>query len=177
MEEVFPFSLVGKIGILGEQEELEIAQNLLTQLAATYSPTPAQNATKSFSFPFHYRGKTSSLARQLLTHLSRKTFLTNTVLKQELRYFKDAYVDTLIPFNYCFLNGEKTIKNFLNFKKIRFHGLSALEEIFKKLISEQGASYKISMYATDSKYPLLSEKRWLWILQRGKSAEINWIDQ
>lgn len=177
LHEVLPFSLVGKIGLLGETEELYQAQELLKNLEKIYSPTPTQKAIKAFSFPFHYRSKACSLIRQLLTHLSRKSFLTNTVLKQELRYFKDANVDTLIPLNYCIFNGERTIKKFLNFKKIRFHGLSTLERSFKKLVSEERSSYKINIYATDSKDSFLSEKKWIWILQKGKTVDLNWIDK
>jgi hypothetical protein len=56
-------------------------------------------------------------------------------LKNDLRYFKDALVDTIIPLHYHYFRMQRTIKGFFNFNKIRFHDLSVVEECFKKLIA------------------------------------------
>lgn len=56
-EEIFPHSLVGKLGLLGEFADLQVAQELITDLSSQYSPTEAQCRTKAFSFPFHFRVK------------------------------------------------------------------------------------------------------------------------
>ena len=95
------------------------------------------------------------------------------MLKHELRYFKDARVDTVIPLNYLYFNAEKAIVKFFNFKKIRFHRLAKLEQIFCSLTSQAKKSeYAVSIFATDQAYFLKREKRMLWLLQRGKSIEI-----
>ncbi len=57
-------------------------------------------------------------------------------MKNNLRYFKDAYVDTMIPMHYQYFRMQRTIKSFFNFNKIRFHDLSVLESEFKKLVEE-----------------------------------------
>lgn len=54
---VFKYSLVGKLGIFVDAGELEVAQEMLAQLATSYQPTPAQLASKKFAFPFHFRKK------------------------------------------------------------------------------------------------------------------------
>lgn len=173
VEEVFPHSLVGKLGLLGEFADLQVAQDLIAELASQYSPTEAQRTTKAFSFPFHFRAKEAGILNPLLTRLSRKSFLTNTLLKHELRYFKDARVDTLIPLNYLYFNAETTISKFLNFKKIRFHRLSKLEQIFTHLTQKgKKSDYSVQIHATDQREHLLREKRMLRKLQRGKTIEI-----
>ena len=173
-EEVFPHSLVGKLGLVGEYADLQEAQKLVSELAKTYQPNATQKSTKKFSHPFHYRAKEVWILNPLLTRLSWKTLLTNTIIKQEFRYFKDASVDTIIPLNYLYFNAERTISKFFNFKKIRFHKSEKLEKIFTDLTKES-SEYYIWIHTTDQKDFLLREKRMMWLLQRGKSIEINWL--
>ena len=112
-DEVFPHSLVGKLGLFGEGEILRDAQELISQFSASFQPTKNQQNIKKFTFPFNFS--------HLLQKLARKSLLVNTVIKQDLRYFKDAAVDSLIPLNYSYFLAERTISKFLNFRKIRFH--------------------------------------------------------
>ena len=60
-------------------------------------------------------------------------------LKNDLRYFKDVNVDTIIPLNYHYFRMQRTIKAFFNFKKTRFHDFSVLENCFKILINDKNA--------------------------------------
>ncbi|MEI6672958.1 MAG: hypothetical protein WCL02_06625 [bacterium] len=59
-----------------------------------------QKAIKKFHFPFVYRVKETSLWKYYLTTLSYSHILINKIIKFDLRYFKDAMVDTLLPLNY-----------------------------------------------------------------------------
>ncbi len=177
LQEVFPHSLVGKIWLFGEAADLEVAQKLIIQLTKDYQATENQLQTKSFSFPFHFWSKECGILNPLLSRLSRKSLLTNTLLKHELRYFKDAHVDTVIPLNYLYFNAEKTIAKFFNFRKIRFHRLAKLEQIFLKLTAKKvNSDYAISIFPTDQKAFLLREKRMLRKLQRGKQVTINRLE-
>lgn len=171
--EVFPHSLVGKIGLFGEEEMLSEAQTLIAQLSSSFSPTTSQQNTKKFAFPFHFWSKDTRIFSHLLQKLARKSLLVNTVIKQDLRYFKDAAVDSLIPLNYSYFLAERTIIKFLNFRKIRFHGLSTLEKSFKSLTGKyQSSSYQVKIHATDSAYALTSSKKMMRMLQRGQEMEI-----
>ena len=172
MREVFPHSLVWKLGLLGEFADLEMAQNLIEEFSKKYTPSLEQKSVKRFSYPFHYWAKEVWILNPLLTRLSWKSLLTNTLIKQELRYFKDANVDTVIPLNYLYFNAEKTISKFFNFKKIRFHRLDKLEKIFTELVKNEEDNYTISIHATDQTSFLKREKRMIWLLQRGKTIEI-----
>lgn len=176
LQEAFPHSLVGKLGLLWEFADLQCAQELISHLACSFAPSSAQKSTKAFVFPFQFWAKECGILNPLLTRLSRKSLLTNTLLKHELRYFKDARVDTVIPLNYLYFNAEKAIAKFFNFKKIRFHRLAKLEQIFCSLISQvQKSEYAVSIFSTDQSYFLEREKRLIWLLQRGKSIEIQRI--
>lgn len=97
------------------------AQELISQLSASFQPTKNQQNIKKFTFPFQFWSKDTRIFSHLLQKLARKSLLVNTVIKQDLRYFKDAAVDSLIPLNYSYFLAERTISKFLNFRKIRFH--------------------------------------------------------
>ena len=95
------------------------------------------------------------------------------MIKQDLRYFKDAAVDTVIPLNYSYFLAERTIKKFFNFRKIRFHGLDKLEKSFKNLTQNvQSSPYQVKIHTTDSALTLTSSKKMLRLIQRGQSIEI-----
>ncbi|MDO4713344.1 MAG: hypothetical protein Q4B28_01485 [bacterium] len=175
LQQVFPHSLVGKLGLFGDPEELHIAQQLIRQLADHFTPTPAQLATKPFRFPFHFWSKETSILKHLLSKLSWKAFLTNTLIKHQLRIFKDAAVDTVIPLNYTSFNAQKTITKFFNFKKIRFHSATHLETIFQHHTQHHTSPYQITVLHNDSAFPLTSQKRLLRLLQKGKQHPIERI--
>lgn len=102
-----------------------------------------QQAIKKFHFPFSYRVKETPLWKYYLTSLSYSHILVNKIIKFDLRYFKDAMVDTVIPLNYGYFHYQNTITKFFNLKKIRFHPLETLETIFQKLlISVKGQASK-----------------------------------
>ena len=140
-EFVFKHSLVGKLGIFGDREELSVAQKLISDFATQYALQPAQSATKRFHFPFVFWSEKLGVAKGLLSQLSWKSYLTNTLLKHQLLPFKDAMIDTLIPLNYCIFASEKTVAKFFNFKKIRFHTLESLDQIFSSFLTVSFLEY------------------------------------
>ena len=96
--------------------------------------TDNQAAIKKFHSPVVWRGKEVRLWKPLLEHLSRSSILVNGLIKNDLKYFKDAAVDTLIPMNYSYFAAQKTITHLLSTKKIRFHGIEKLASVFASLI-------------------------------------------
>ncbi len=168
-EFVFKYSLVGKLGIFGDGEELSVAQKLISDFAAQYVLQPAQSATKRFHFPFVFWSEKLGVAKGLLSQLSWKSYLTNTLLKHQLLPFKDAMIDTLIPLNYCIFASEKTVAKFLNFKKIRFHTLESLDQIFSSFLKDKNLNtYSVRILVTDSVASLFEQKRLVRLMQRGK---------
>ena len=171
----FAHSLVGKIGLLWDFADVELAQDFFQHMEKWYSLTSAQKSIRKFHSPFHYRIKEVPLRKYYLTALSYSHILVNKILKFDLRYFKDAMVDTLIPLNYGYFHYQATITKFLNFKKIRFHGLSALEKIFQEFTKndKKTSAYSVTVAYTWHPDILKREKRIIRLLQRGKSIEIN----
>jgi hypothetical protein len=57
-------------------------------------------------------------------------------------------VDTLIPLNYGYFHYQTTISKYLNFKKIRFHNLKKVEEIFTSFKLKESKTYSIKIAYT-----------------------------
>ena len=97
--------------------------------------------------------------------------MVNKVIKFDLRYFKDANVDTIIPLNYGYFNFEKTISKYFNFKKQRFHQLEQLEKCFESLVEKnQKGDYGVKIFYTGTNELLKREKRLMWLLEKGKNV-------
>jgi hypothetical protein len=98
-------------------------------------------------------------------------FLIRT-MKNDLRYFKDAKVDTMIPLHYRFFQMQRTFKSFFNFHKIRFHDFSFIEQSFEKICWEnvnqnRETEYSLIIYSNQSESFLLQEKKLLRTITRG----------
>ncbi len=170
----FKYSLVWKLGIIWELADIQKAQELVDLLSKEYSLTDNQKSIKKFSYPFHYRCKEEHILNSILTKFSWRSYLTNSLVKYEFRYFKDSNVDTVIPCNYDYFNAERTLSKLFNTKKTRFHWLKVLESIFSDLVWNW-TSYSVSIYATDQVDYLKNTKRIMRYLQRWKSEEIKWL--
>ncbi|MCX6822528.1 MAG: hypothetical protein NTX91_00835 [candidate division SR1 bacterium] len=175
MKECFAYSLVGKIGLLGDFADLQVAEKLLHDLGSTYKITDTQKSIRKFHFPFSRWAKEVPLRKYFLAKFSFSSMMVNRVVKEDLKYFKDAMVDTLIPLNYGYFNYQNTITKFLNFKKIRFHKLEKIENCFQQLA--EGLKFKAGSYGVKIMYTghmdfLQREKKWMRLLQRGKNISV-----
>jgi hypothetical protein len=169
----FSHSLVGKIGLLCEEGTFVQAQHIVNRLEQDYTPTEAQRRTKKFRFPFDYRVKAAGPWTFGIQRLGvHNPYLIRT-LKNDLRYFKDAMVDTIIPLHYQHFRMQRTMKAFFQSKKIRFWDLSYLEECFCSLLMKEGWGgsnqvYSVHIRTNQSSAFLESEKELMWLLGRGK---------
>lgn len=128
--------------------------------------TENQRGIKKFHFPFAWWGKEVRLWKILLEHLSRSSPLVNTLIKNDLKYFKDASVDTFIPMNYSYFWAQKTIQHLLHSKKTRFHGIEKLEFVFDSILGPKTSEYSVSVFYTDHGKFLTRNKRLLWLLDK-----------
>jgi len=179
LEYCFKYSLVGKLGIVWDFADVEMAQTLISNVEKKYVLAENQKSIRKFHHPFVYWTKETPLWKYYLTSLSYSHILVNKIIKFDLRYFKDAMVDTIIPLNYWYFHYQTTITKFLNLKKIRFHGLEKLENCFQQLVwmtdtLTTWSSYSVTIAYTGHPDFMKREKRLIWLLQRGKTVEIEW---
>jgi len=178
LDNVFAFSLVGKIWLMGDFADMEVGQKLFEKIEKEYKLTDAQNNIKKFHSPMTYRCKEVGMRKYFLTKFSFSNFMVNKTVKFDLHYFKDSAVDTLVPLNYGYFNFQKTITKFFNFKKTRFHKLEKLDGCFTKLIKNCWAKnfkYSVEIVWTGHCEILKREKKLMWLLQRGKSVEVKFV--
>ena len=168
----FKYSLVGKIWILLDFWSSSNVQKLYETEEKNYEPTDEQKLIKKFSYPFHYRVKSASSWTTNINDLwVHNPYLIRT-MKNDLRYFKDAYVDTILPMHYHYFRMQRAIKSFFNFHKIRFHDLSVVEECFNKLVGESDWEYWVKVWINQSLEFLTRNKQLMWLMQRGKNVKV-----
>lgn len=170
-EFVFSNSLVGKIWFFGDFADLQEWQRILSEISSSYKLAENQSKIKKFHFPFKFWAKDVSMWKYFINKLSFSSLMVNKVIKNDLKYFKDANVDSLVPLNYAYFNYQNTIFRFFNYKKQRFHKLEKLEEVFKNFNLNQ-SKYSISLIQNGHVEFLTREKKFLWLLQRWKNIDI-----
>ena len=171
-EYAFKYSLVGKIWILSDFWSSSNVQELLEKEEMSYKPTDEQKSIKKFSYPFHYRVKSASSRTMNINDLwVHNPYLIRT-MKNDLRYFKDAYVDAILPMHYHYLRMQRTIKSFFNFHKIRFHDMSVLEECLNNLVEKSDWKYWVNVRINQPSEFLTRNKQLMWLMQRWKSEEV-----
>ena len=171
-EYAFRRSLVGKIWILSDFWSSSNVQKFFEMEEKNYKPTKEQKSIKKFNYPFHYRVKLANSWTENINDLwVHNPYLIRT-MKNDLRYFKDAYVDTILPMHYHYFRMQKTIKSFFNFHKIRFHDLSIVEECFNDLVKKSNWKYWVSVWINQPSEFLTRNKQLIRLMQRWKNIKI-----
>lgn len=168
----FKHSLVGKIWILSDFGSSWKVQEFFEKEEKNYNPTDEQKSIKKFSYPFHYRVKSAHSWTMNINDLwIHNPYLIRT-MKNDLRYFKDAYIDTILPMHYHYFRMQRTIKSFFNFHKIRFHDFSIIEECFNNLVKNSDWKYWVNVRINQPSEFLTRNKQLIRLLQRWKNVEI-----
>ena len=173
-------SPVGKIWFAGEYADLA-RKEAFEKLFDAYTPTLTQQqrvdeiAKKkpSHSWSISFWWYEITMRKYYLTKLSFKSQIVHHSMKADWRYFKDAAVDTIIPTNYGFFAYEAILGKFLNTKKQRFHGLAEVEKQFATYIQNaKWEEYTVVISYTWTLDLLMREKKWIWLLQKGKEISM-----
>ncbi len=177
----FAYSLVGKFWLLGDFASIQEAQTLITNESKSYQLSTNQKTIKKFHLPFKYRAKEVRMWKYFLNNLSFSNFMVNKVIKFDLRYFKNADVDTIIPLNYWYFAYQRTINKYFNFNKQRFHNSKSLEKILEAHLTanqnkNQEDNYTITVLHNGHTQFLHDNKHLLWLLQKGKTAKIKYVE-
>ena len=109
--------------------------------------------------------------------------MVRKTIKTDLKYFKDADVDSLIPLNWGYLAFDRILRKHLKFKRIRYHSLLQADltlQVFnffnwqiKDLEREcSKTEYKVTIISNWILDFLLRQKKWVWLLQRWKKIKL-----
>ena len=173
-QQVLPWSRIGKIGIIGEWSDLQWAnQYVFKKLCANYMLHDKQKNIKWFHQPFLYWSKQTPLRKHFLVSLGRKDRMMHNVVKHDLHYFADAWIDTLIPLNYGYFAYDVTIAKFFRTKKCRWHRIEKLASVFANLVrAELQDTYTVTIFYTGTLVHLQAEKKRMWLLEKGKNVPL-----
>lgn len=174
-------SLVGKLWFFGSWSDVQEGTLYVEELLQRYIVSATQKHVRNFHVPFACWRKDVSMRTYFLRLFAPRNYLVTHVLKTDMRYFKDANVDTIIPLQYSFFSYERVFLSFFNQKKIKFHGWDTLEKTLRQIFCTPVASisvwddennHKIDVFYTWSGHLLTTEKKWLWLLSAGKKRDL-----
>lgn len=166
--QAFTGSLIGKIGLLTPVAGQENVQDMISDLSQHYHIHDKQRNTKHFHYPFVRWTKSVPLRIPLAQSLAKRDYLANKVVKHDLRYMKDAFVDTIIPCSYGFCRFDKTIQRYFNGNKQKYYGLGHVHKAFVSLTDNEASHpYHVDVHVT-GRQDILAKKSLLWLMQRGK---------
>ena len=172
-QQILPGSRIGKIWLLWDYADLE-QQQALKDMCATYTLSEKQQSIKWFQQPMQYWSKQVPMRKHFLVSLGRKDWMMHNVVKNDLNYFTDAWVDTLIPLNYWYFAYDVTISKFFRTKKCNRHRIEKLASVFTELTKEyEKDAHSVTISHTWTLAHLQAEKKWMWMLQKGKEIVID----
>lgn len=156
---------------MGDYTDIKLAETIIPKIEKKYKLTENQSNIHKFHKPMVYRYKEVQMWKYFLINFSFSNYMVNKTVKFDLRYFKDADVDTIIPLNYGYFNYQRIISKYFNFNKTRFHKLEKLEEIFCSLCSKS-TKYSINIMCNSNPELITRDKKLMYLLQRGKLVEV-----
>lgn len=175
VDAILPKSRVGKIWFIGDWSDLQNQASVQSYINA-YVLTDNQKSTKKFNHPFVFWSKETPLWKHFLIWLEWKNWMMHNVIKHDLRYFLDAWIDTLLPLNYWYLAYDTTITKYLRTKKCHRSTLTNVRSTYDALTKEYTQDvYSVSIIHTGTLAHLQAEKKWMWLLQKGKQVDITFI--
>lgn len=172
----FQRSLIGKIGYFGGYYDISYINTHHKNLASSYILTDTQRQIKKFLSPLRKWTKDTSMWTFFLRLFSKRQMMINKIIKFDLRYFKDANIDTLIPLSYEYFNYQTTITHFFNQKKQKFHKRDVVRELFGELVKDMTfdtLSSTCYIYISGSPH-FLQQKRHEIIVSEGGKFEIEY---
>jgi hypothetical protein len=175
-EHALPGSLIGKLGYLTESGHADgkynHMQTLLMQLADEHTLTDNQHSTRTFHTSMKWRGRDVRQWKYFLRSLSPRNYLIHKVVKFDLRYFKDAHVDTIIGTERSHRAMTKTIKRMFRPSKTKRYDLDILRFMMEEWTPSKRYSVRV-LYRGDCTM-MTSTRHYEWMLGRGKQIEIQW---
>jgi hypothetical protein len=170
-------SLIGKIWFVWWYSDLNQIESIFENIKQHYKTTDNQKNIKKFKLS--KRTKDTSMRWYFPRLFSPRQMMVNKIITTDLRYFKDANIDTIIPLDYSYFNFQKTITSFFNQKKQKFHKRDILENIFKNIIQQNNTLITnniqlITVYYTWSLHLIQDNKKWKRLLSQWQQKNIEY---
>lgn len=162
---VLPKSRVGKLGILADTHDTHIIQKAVEALSTQYQLTDFQSKTKKFQSPFSRWTKDVSIWSDFLRRAKPSDWMLRKYIKNDLRYFQDADVDSLIPTSYTHFYRETVLRHHLNFKKIRRQEKTLLQDVTTQLLW-MGEGFDCKIFANDDISKIIETHPWIWFVKK-----------
>jgi len=169
LENVAKYSLIWKLWIIWNNMDIGQIDDFLINLLKKYNLTDNQRNIKKFHFPFKFWSKSLPMWDLMTNFLPKRKDFVNKVLKSDLRYFKDADVDSIIPLQYSYFFYKRQFHHYFNPKKCRFHDLKKLKTSVDYIIKNNlnidifdlpKTQNKINIFFTWSDKLFLDNKKW-----------------
>ncbi len=169
LEHVLPYSIVGKIGLIGYRNHQVSLGKHRNQLISHHVLTSNQNKNKHFQkqLPLY---TIATDHWHILYNLPRSWFV-NKLIKTDLKKFKDYAVDTLLPLEYGHFKYQKVFLQAFH-KTVRFHSQVKLAQSIELLIKDNQTQYAVSVHCSGDTTLLESNKRLMRMLGKGKSTAV-----
>lgn len=164
-------SRVGKVWLVTTTDTL-YAQGVFAGYSKSYSLTVAQQATRRFHVPFAVWAKKIRMLTFFPLRYAKSDRMVRKSIKHDLRYFRDADVDVIIPMDWSMLYYEKIITHTLNHRRYRVCGSSLVASVLQELLSTNQAQYACTISSSQKNPPFVDEKKWMLLLSRWWSVEV-----
>jgi len=116
IDQTLKYSIVWKIWLFWNDLDLNFIENYLQKYIKNYKKTDRQNYNKKFNCCKFYK-KDISVWKYNTIVLSKRNWMLRKLIKTDLRYFFDCWVDSILPTTYDIYNFE----NIVNQKKKKIH--------------------------------------------------------
>ena len=168
---ILPYSIVGKIGLIGPRHHQDLFQNHWNTLKSDYTPTDHQANNKHFQTQFPLYPIATDHWNILYT--LDKSWFVNKLIKDDLAKFKDYNIDTVLALDRGYLKHGKVIKQKFH-NKIRRYDEKIIFGILDTLLNSSWATeskYSVEVNYTGDDY-FMNNKVFERTLARGKSTEV-----
>lgn len=133
---VFAESRIGKLWVCsmhGASWERKVKE-IIANLQHAYERTTYQKNTSTFKSNFPCWIKDCAHRQTHLLYATKRSWMMRNLIKDDIRYFKNCAVDTLVPMDRGILYREKMINHRL-WARMRFHGQQAVRSVLAWLLS------------------------------------------
>ena len=156
IKQTLKYSIVGKIWLFWNDIDLNFVEKYLNNYVKEYEPTNRQKRIRKFNCCKFYK-KDISVWKYNTVVLSKRDWMLRKLIKTDLRYFFDCWVDSILPTSYDIFHFEHIIKQ--KKKKLYFQEMKSWE-FLDNLLWKKENNYTIKLITNWNVNMFLKHKKW-----------------